>query len=69
MHMETRVLRQLGFHGGVLVRRIVIDDHVKREILGGLLVDLLEEGQPLLMTVLTFDAADQFSLQIIQRSE
>lgn len=60
--METWVLCQPGFHGGVLVRRIVIDDQMKLEMLGCLLVDLLEEGQPLLMTVLTLDAADQFAL-------
>lgn len=46
MPMETWVLRQPGFHGGVLVRCIVIDDQMKLEVLGGLLVDFLEEGQP-----------------------
>ena len=60
--MKTRMLRQPGFHGGVLVRRVVIDDQMELEVLGGLLVDFLEEGQPFLMTVLTFDAADQFAL-------
>lgn len=56
-------------YGGVLVRRIVIDDQMKVELLECLLVDLFEEGQPHLMTVLTLDAADQFALYIIQRCE
>ena len=59
------MLRQLGFHGGVLLPRVVIDDQMELEVVGGLLVDFIEEGQPVWMTVLTLDAADQFSLEVI----
>lgn len=69
MNMKTRMLRQPGFHCGMLVGRVVIDDQVKLEVLGRFFIDLLEKGQPLLMPVLTLDAADQFSLEVIQCGE
>ncbi|RMW30022.1 hypothetical protein ALO95_200385 [Pseudomonas syringae pv. antirrhini] len=69
MNMNARMFRQPRFHSSMLVGRIVIDDQVKIEVFGRLFIDLLEKGQPLLMPVLTLDAADQFSLKIIQCSE
>ena len=69
MNMKARMFRQPGFHCRMLMSRIVIDDQVKLEVFGRFFIDLLEKCQPLLMPVLTLDAADQFSLKIIQCSE
>lgn len=69
MHMEALMFRQPSLHLGMLVRRIVIHDQMQLEVLGGFLVDFLEESQPLLMAVLALDATDQFALEIIQRRE
>ncbi len=62
MNTKTRMLRQPGFHRSMLVGRVVIDDQMKLEVLGRFFIYLLEKGQPLLMPVLTLDAADQFPL-------
>ena len=69
MHMEARMFRQPSLHFGVFVCRIVIHDQMQLEVLGGFLVDFLEESQPLLMAVLALDATDQLALEIIQRCE
>lgn len=53
----------------MFVGRVVIDDQMQLEVLGRFPIDLPEKGQPFLMAVLTLDAADQFALKIIQRSE
>ena len=47
MHMETGMLLEPTQDLRVLVRRIVIDDQVQRQIFGGFLVDVFEEFQPL----------------------
>lgn len=42
--MKTRMLRQPGFHGGVLVRRVVIDDQMELEVLGVCLLIFLRKA-------------------------
>lgn len=69
VHMEAGMLRQPGFHLGVLVGRVVVGDQVNREILGRFPVDLPQEGQPFLMPVLLGDGRDQFAFQIVQRGK
>ena len=47
--METGMLLEPTQDLRVLVRRVVIDDQVQLQILGGFLVDVFEELQPLRM--------------------
>lgn len=51
----------------MFVRGVIIHDQVQLQTLGCFPVDLFQEGQPLLMSVLSFNAADQPTLQIIHR--
>ena len=69
MHMEAFVFFQPRLHLEVFVSRVVVDDLVRLKVLGRFSVDLLEEIQPLLMPVLVLNAADQSTLEIVQRGE
>lgn len=69
MNMKTWMIRQPSLHCGMLVGGVVIGDQMELEVLGRFFIDLLEKGQPLLMPVLTLDAADQFPLEVIQCGE
>ena len=51
VHVESGPLRQPSLDLGVLVGAIVIDDQVRRQILGHLLVDPPQEAQELLVPV------------------
>jgi hypothetical protein len=46
----------------MLVRGVIVHDQVQLQALGCFPVDLFQEGQPLLMSVLSFNAADQSAL-------
>lgn len=46
----------------MLVSGVVIHNQMELETFGGFSVDLFQEGQPLLMPMLGFDAADQSAL-------
>lgn len=54
---------------GMLVSGVVVHDQVQLQAFGCFPVDLFQKGQPLLMPVLCFDAADQPTLQIIHGCE
>jgi hypothetical protein len=54
---------------GVRVGGVVIHDQMQLQRFRRFPVDLLQEGQPLLMSVLCFDAADQPALQIVHGGE
>lgn len=69
MHMEAFVFFQPRLHLEVFVSRVVVDDLVRLKVLGRFSVDLIEEIQPLLMPVLVLNAADQSTLEIVQRGE
>ena len=67
--MEAFVFFQPRFHFRVFVGGVVVDDQMQLKVLGCFSVDLLEEIQPLLMPVLVLNAADQSTLEIVQRGE
>ena len=51
VHVEARVLGEPSLHFVMLVRRVIVGDQVDGEIAGGIAVDGLEEGKPLLVAV------------------
>ena len=51
----------------MLVRSVIIYDQVQLEALWCFPIDLFHEGQLLLMLVLSFNAADQPTLQVFHR--
>ena len=61
--MEARMALEPLLDNGVLVGGVVIHDQMQLQRFRRFPVDLLQEGQPLLMSVLCFDAADQPALQ------
>lgn len=69
MHVEALVLFQPRLHFWVLVSGVVVDDQMQLKMLGRFSIDLLEKVQPLLMSVLVLNAADQAALEIVQRGE
>lgn len=54
---------------GMLVSGVVIHDQMQLQTFGCFSVDLFQEGQPLLIPMLGFDAADQPTLQIVHGGE
>ena len=67
--MEARVLGEPSLHFVMLARRVIVGDQVDVETAGGLAVDGLEEGKPLLVVVALGDAGDQLAIEIVQRGE
>ena len=53
----------------MLVSGVVINDQMELQAFGCFSVDLFQKGQPLLMPVLCFDAADQPALEIVHSRE
>jgi hypothetical protein len=49
VHVEARALGEPSLHFVMLVHRVIVSDQVDVEIGGGLAVDGLEEGKPLLV--------------------
>lgn len=69
MHVEALVPFKPSLHFRVFVGSVIIHDQMQLKMLGRFAIDLFEKLQPLLMPVLSLDAADQASLKIIQCSD
>ena len=62
MHVKSRKSLEPFLDHWMLVRGVIVHDLVQLQALGRFPVDLFQEGQPLLMSVLSFNAADQSTL-------
>src|SRR5215469_14857353 len=69
VHVEARMLGQPSFHLGVLVSGVVVGDEMDVKSGWRLLLDGLEEGEPLLVTVALGDAGNEFTIEVVQRGE
>lgn len=55
-----------AFTFGMFVRGVIVHDQMQLKMPGGFAIDLFEKFQPLLMSALALDTADQTPLKIIQ---
>ena len=62
MHVKSRKSLEPFLDHRMLVRGVIVYDQVQLQALGCFPVDLFQEGQPLLMSGLSFNAADQSTL-------
>lgn len=69
MHVKSRMPLEPFLDDRMLVSGVVIHDQMQLQAFGCFPVDLFQEGQPFLMPMLGFDAADQPTLQIIHGRE
>ena len=53
----------------MLMRGVVIGDHMNSQLLGGFPMDLFQETEPLDMRVTALGTRDQFTVQIVERGE
>ena len=58
MHVEARMVGQPSFHFGVLVSGVIVGDEMEVKSGRRLLLDGLEEGEPLLVAVALGDASN-----------
>src|SRR5579862_2953381 len=63
---ETRMFYQPGFHFGVFVGGVIVEDEVERFIRRGTGIQVFEESQPFLMTVARRTASQDGSVQRIE---
>src|SRR6516164_5142201 len=63
------MLGQPSFHLGVLVSGVIVSDEMEVKSGRRLLLDGLEEGEPLLVAVALGDAGNEFTIEVVQRGE
>src|SRR5215210_1388616 len=69
VEVEAAVAQQPGVHGGGLVGRQVVEDHVHGQVLGDLAVDLVQEGDEVGTGVALADVGDHRAGGHVQRRE
>ena len=62
-------LCQPGFHFGMFVCGVIIDDEMHIEILGHAGIDVSQEGEELLMSVASLALGDHFTVGDIERGK
>src|SRR5258707_8638390 len=67
MHVKSRVPGQPRLHLGVLMGGVVVRDQMKLLVLRRASIDLPQEAQPLLMTMLCLALANDTSIEDVQR--
>jgi hypothetical protein len=65
MHVKARVTCQPGFDPGMFVGGVIVHDQMQLQLGRGLLVNLLEEAQPLAMGMAPIGAGNDLTLKII----